>query len=165
MPTNQTGQQGNLPGLFQRPAPVPRRSRRQAVDLDAPAPAPTFYRMLRRGTFSADQSTPNQYVREHHEQYFYTLQVVWAGDVPLDYKDFILDNAEVASFISNMKLMGSGEMMLKFIMEQVNTRLAELGIPPLACRITIRGQGHEDTRNDAYLEYTQCRPEHTGLLQ
>lgn len=156
--------QTNLPGLFQRPAPVPRRSRRAQVALP-PTEAPTFYRMLRRGTFSASESTPNQYVREHHEQYYYTLQVVWAGDVQLDYKDFILDNAEVASFISNMKLMGSGEMMLKFIMEQVNTRLLELGIPPLACKITIRGQSHEDIRNDAYLEYTQARPEHVGLLQ
>ena len=161
--TRQT--QGNLPGLFLRPAPIRRRGRRTPVDEAQVAAAPTFYRMLRRGTFNATESTANQYVREHHEIYYYTLQVVWVGEVPLDYKDFILDNAEVASFISTMKLMGSGEVMLKSIMEQVNTRLQELGIPPIACRITIRGQGHEDTRNEAYLEYTQARPEHVALLQ
>ena len=162
---DRNGQQ-NIPGTFLRPEPVRRVGPTQRVrKVRAASAPPTFYRMLRRGTFSAEQSTPNQYVREHHEQYYYTLQIVWSGDIKFDYKDFILDNAEVASFISNMKLRGSGEMMLKAIMEQVNIRLRELGIPPIACKITVRGQSHEEVRNEAYLEYTQARPEHIGLLQ
>lgn len=157
--------QHNIPGTFLRPGPIPRATAPRRLRKAKAAPPPTFYRMLRRGTFNAEQTTPNQYVRENHEVYYYTLQVVWSGTVRLDYKDFILDNAEVHNFIANMKLRGSGEMMLQAIMEQINTRLRELDIPPLACKITIRGQGHEDTRNEAYLEYTQARPEHMGLLQ
>lgn len=154
--------QHNIRGTFLRPEPIARPLRRTRAK--KAAPPPTFYRMLRRGTFSADQSTPNQYVRQDHEVYYYTLQVVWPGTIRFDYKDFILDNSELASFIANMKLRGSGEMMMKAIMEQVNTRLIELGIPPLACKITVRGTA-EEPRAESYLEYTQARPEHMGLLQ
>lgn len=158
-------EQSNLSGLFLRPKPIARAVIRSRAGKTRAAPPPTYFRMLRRGTFHADQSTPNQYVRENHELYYYTLQVVWPGNVKFDYRDFIVDNADLSNFIANLKLVGSGEMMMKTIMDQVNIRLTELGIPPLACKITVRGQGHEDTRNEAYLEYTQARPEHVALLQ
>jgi len=156
-------QQQNFAGMFLRPAPVRPSPRVRAHKGKAAAPPPTFYRMLRRGTFSAEQETPNQYVRPGQEVYYYTLQVVWSGDVKLDYRDFIIDNGDLTQFIANMKLMGSGEMMMRAIMEQVNIRLIELGIAPLACKITVRGSREEPTA-EAYLEYTQAEPKHMALL-
>lgn len=153
-----------ISGTFLRPAPVRPSPRGRSHKAKAAAAPPTFYRMLRRGTFSAREETPNQYVKPGHDVYYYILQVVWSGNVKLDYRDFIVDNADLTQFIANMTLMGSGEMMMKAIMEQVNVRLIELGIRPLACKITVRGSRDEPLA-DAYLEYTQARPEHFALLQ
>lgn len=162
--SRKSGTQQQIAGTFLRPAPVRPSPRGRAHKAPAEAAPPTFYRMVRRGTFSAEQSTPNQYVKPNHDAYYYTLQVVWSGTVKLDYRDFIVDNGDLTQFVANMKLMGSGEMMVRAIMEQVNLRLIELGIAPLACKITVRGTRDEPTA-EAYLEYTQARPEHFGLLQ
>ncbi len=122
----------------------------------------SYYVMNRSGSFTPARPTGNQYVRPSHPIYFYTVRILFPGNVALDSRRFIIENADIDRVIRNAEWQGSGEDMQKQLMGIINRILKVRGIKMLACKCVIKGS---EASNVAWLEYTESnRPEYLSLV-
>lgn len=82
-----------------------------------------YYKMTRRGEFSASSPTANQCKDVGHGKYFYTLQLVFKGNTPLDVDGFLIDHFEVDKIVQSIPVEGSCEQMQQMFFEQFRQRL------------------------------------------
>lgn len=116
----------------------------------------SFFIMNRRGTFKPAATTNNQCAKPGHDEYFYLIKLVFDGDQPLDYRQFILDHAEVDAFINKLGLVGSCEEMHVLLKHELPDFMAEKSLGFAAYKASIRPVRVPDV---AWLDYVWARSE------
>jgi hypothetical protein len=78
-----------------------------------------FFTMTRKGTLHPSKRTSNQCKQPEHSEYFYVVNIVFRGDVPLDKNKFIVKHEELDAAIRNSFTNGSCEEMHLIIRQKI----------------------------------------------
>src|SRR5579885_2190456 len=97
-----------------------------------------YFIMYRRGQFHPSVMTNNQCGVMGVPEYYYSLKLVFDGDLKLDKDDFIIDHQVLDDIIQGLKLSSSCEDMQRKICEALTPFLVEeRGLPLLGIRVEI----------------------------
>lgn len=98
-----------------------------------------FFTMTRRGTLHPSKRTSNQCKGPGHPKYFYMVNIVFRGDVPLDKDKFIVKHEELDAAIRKASADGSCEEMHLVIRQKIHAffKAKKLSIYVVAFKCTI----------------------------
>lgn len=122
-----------------------------------------YFIMYRRGEFHPSVMTNNQCGVKGVDKYFYSLKMLFDGDLQLDKDDFIVDHQMIDDIICSMKLSGSCEDMQRNIVAAIEPFLAdEKELPLLGVRCELHA-GDKDS--PGWMEYVSLKePRYAAML-
>lgn len=114
-----------------------------------------YFIMYRRGEFHPSVMSSNQCGVEGVPTYFYSLKLVFDGDLKLNKDDFIVDHQVLDDIIQGLTLTSSCEDMQRAICSAITPFLSEkLELPLLGIRVEIHA-GDRDA--PGWMEYISLK--------